>query len=88
MARKLSSIAPDWWDHTTLDPELIRDAAALTPQKMAKLARPGFKVVFYELSRSFTWPKCWRTSPPGYDPQIIRWAFAAQSDQPSNCRWS
>ena len=31
MPRKLSSIAPDWWDYTTLDSEIIRDAAALTP---------------------------------------------------------
>ena len=53
MARKLSSIAPDWWDYTTLDSELIRDAAALTPQKMAKLARPGFKVVFYDTLEEF-----------------------------------
>jgi glucosamine-6-phosphate deaminase len=42
--RKLSSIAPDWWDYTTLDDAIIRDAAALTPEKMLKLSRPGFKV--------------------------------------------
>ena len=53
MARKLSSIAPDWWDYTTLDPELIREAAALTPQKMAKLARPGFQIVFYDTLEEF-----------------------------------
>ena len=40
MPRKLSSIAPDWWDYTTLDAEIIRDAAALTPDRMAKLSRP------------------------------------------------
>jgi len=33
MARKLSSIAPDWWDYTTLEDGIIRDAAALTPEK-------------------------------------------------------
>lgn len=53
MPRKLSSIAPDWWDYTTLDSELIRDAAALTPQKMAKLARPGFEIVFYDTLEEF-----------------------------------
>jgi glucosamine-6-phosphate deaminase len=53
MPRKLSSIAPDWWDYTTLDPELIRDAAALTPQKLAKLARPGFGIVFYDTLEEF-----------------------------------
>ena len=51
--RKLSSIAPDWWDYTTLDDELIRDAAALTPEKMLKLSRPGFKVVFYDTLEEF-----------------------------------
>ncbi len=25
MPRKLSSIAPDWWDYTTLDAELVRE---------------------------------------------------------------
>src|SRR6266478_1848241 len=53
MPRKLSSIAPDWWDYTTLDGDLIRDAAALTPEKMVKLSRPGFKVVFYETPEEF-----------------------------------
>ena len=27
MPRKLSHIAPDWWDYTTLDSSLINDAA-------------------------------------------------------------
>jgi len=53
MPRKFSSIAPDWWDYTTLDDEIIRDAAALTPEKMAKLSRPGFKVVMYETLEDF-----------------------------------
>jgi glucosamine-6-phosphate deaminase len=53
MPRKLSSIAPDWWDYTTLHAELIRDAAALTPQQMARLSRPGFKVVMYETLEEF-----------------------------------
>ena len=43
MPRKLSSIAPDWWDYTTLDDDIIRDAAALTPEKMLKLSRPGLQ---------------------------------------------
>lgn len=53
MPRKLSSIAPDWWDYTTLDDEIVRDAAALTPQKMLKLSRPGFRVVFYDTLEEF-----------------------------------
>jgi glucosamine-6-phosphate deaminase len=53
MARRLSAIAPDWWDYTTLDQELIEEAAALTPQKMLKLSRPGFKVVLYDTLEDF-----------------------------------
>jgi len=53
MPRKLSSIAPAWWDYTTLDTEIIADAARLTPEKMLKLSRPGFKVVFYDTLEEF-----------------------------------
>jgi glucosamine-6-phosphate deaminase len=53
MPRKLSSIAPDWWDYTTLDDDLIQVVARLTPEKMLKLSRPGFKVVFYETLEEF-----------------------------------
>jgi len=53
MARKLSSIAPDWWDYTTLNEDIIRDAAALTADKMLKLSRPGFKVATYDTLEEF-----------------------------------
>jgi glucosamine-6-phosphate deaminase len=53
MPRKLSHIAPDWWDYTTLDSELIQAAAKLTAKDMAKLSRPGFKVVFYDTLEDF-----------------------------------
>ncbi len=53
MPRKLSSIAPDWWDYTTLDDEIIRDAARLTPERMGKLSRPGFQVVIYDSLEEF-----------------------------------
>jgi glucosamine-6-phosphate deaminase len=53
MPRKLSSIAPDWWDYTTLDNDLIRAAARLTPEKMLKLSRPGFRIVFYDTLEEF-----------------------------------
>lgn len=51
--RKLSSIASDWWDYTTLDNEIIQAAARLTPEKMLKLSRPGFKVVLYDTLEEF-----------------------------------
>jgi len=53
MTRPLSKIAPDWWDYTTLDPEILADAAKLTPRDMEKLSRPGFKVVFYDTIEDF-----------------------------------
>src|ERR1044072_7046696 len=53
MPRKLSAISPDWWDYTTLDDDIIRDAAALTPESMQKLSRPGFKVVMYDTLEDF-----------------------------------
>ena len=48
MPRKLSSIAPDWWDYTTLEDDLISDAAALSPSDIQQLSRPGFRVVIYD----------------------------------------
>jgi len=53
MPRKLSSIAPDWWDYTTLDNEIINEAAQLTPEDMLQLSRPGFKVVMYDTLEEF-----------------------------------
>ena len=53
MPRKTSSIAPDWWDYTTLDDEIIHAAACLTPEQMLGLSRPGFRVVFYDTLEEF-----------------------------------
>ncbi|MFI4910417.1 MAG: glucosamine-6-phosphate isomerase [Sedimentisphaeraceae bacterium JB056] len=53
MARKQSILAPDWWDFTTLDDQLLNDAAKLTEKDMSQLSREGFKVVFYETLEEF-----------------------------------
>lgn len=53
MARKMSILAPDWWDYTTLDDEILSDAARLTPEDMLGLSREGFKVVFYDTLEDF-----------------------------------
>ncbi len=53
MARKLSTIAPEWWDYTTLDNDLIRDAASLSMEDLEQLSRPGFKVVMYDTLEDF-----------------------------------
>ena len=53
MARKLSTIAPEWWDYTTLDNDLIRDAASLSMEDLEQLSRSGFKVVMYDTFEDF-----------------------------------
>jgi glucosamine-6-phosphate deaminase len=53
MPRKPSHIAPDWWDYTTLDNELIQDAARLTERDLRQLARPGFQISFYDTLEDF-----------------------------------
>lgn len=51
--RPLSKISPEWWDYTTLDRELLDDAARLTTDDLLALARPGFAVKFYDTSEDF-----------------------------------
>ncbi len=53
MARKLSMLAPEWWDFTTLDDELLNDAARLSPKDLLQLSRSGFNVVFYDTLEDF-----------------------------------
>jgi len=68
MPRKISSIAPDWWDYTTLDDDIIQAAAKLTPEAMAKLSRPGFRVILYDtledfyLAEALEYVTAWRQS--------------------------
>jgi glucosamine-6-phosphate deaminase len=70
MPRKLSSIAPDWWDYTTLDQEIIEAAARLTPEAMLKLSRSGFRVVMYDtledfyLAEALEYITAWKQSTP------------------------
>ncbi|MGQ9649549.1 MAG: glucosamine-6-phosphate isomerase [Phycisphaerae bacterium] len=53
MARKLSSIAPGWWDYTTLPEELLEEVARLTVDDVSKLSRDGFRVVMYDTLEEF-----------------------------------
>lgn len=70
MPRPISKVAPDWWDYTTLDNELLADAAALTECDLRKLSRPGFRVSFYEtleefyLAEALEYIDAWRTATP------------------------
>ena len=53
MPRPLSKAAPDWWDYTTLDPQILADAAKLGLPDVQKLSRPGFRVVMYDTLEEF-----------------------------------
>lgn len=53
MPRKLSMLAPDWWDFTTLDDKLLKDVSKLTPNDLLQLSREGFKVIFYDTLEDF-----------------------------------
>ena len=53
MTRPISKVAPGWWDYTTLDPELLADAARLDEKDLSQLTRPGFQVVFYDTLEEF-----------------------------------
>jgi glucosamine-6-phosphate deaminase len=70
MPRPLSKVAPDWWDYTTLDGSLLKDAASLTMENMAALSRDGFKVVFYDtleefyLAEALEYIEAWRQATP------------------------
>jgi glucosamine-6-phosphate deaminase len=70
MARAISKVAPDWWDYTTLDGELLADAAALREKDLLQLSRDGFTVHFYEtleefyLAEALEYVEAWRQSTP------------------------
>ena len=53
MPRPISKLAEGWWDYTTLDPEILQDAAKLTPKDLVQLSRPGFEVRIYETVQEF-----------------------------------
>jgi len=51
--RRKSVVAPDWWDYTTLDREILDDAARLTPDDLLALQREGFAIRFYDTIEEF-----------------------------------
>lgn len=51
--RPLSKVAPDWWDYTTLDREILGKVARLTADDLLQLSRPGFTVRFYDTLKDF-----------------------------------
>jgi glucosamine-6-phosphate deaminase len=51
--RPLSRIAPEWWDYTTLDREILDEAGRLTADDLPGLARDGFAIKIYDTSDEF-----------------------------------
>jgi len=70
MARPISKVAPGWWDYTTLDAELLADAARLDERGLSQLSRPGFTVTFYDtveefyLAEALEYIEAWRRATP------------------------
>ncbi|MDP2983409.1 MAG: glucosamine-6-phosphate isomerase [Candidatus Latescibacter sp.] len=70
MARPISKVAPQWWDYTTLEPEILNDAAKLDEKDMLQLNRPGFRVSFYEtleefyLAEALEYIEAWKQATP------------------------
>ncbi len=68
MPRRTSSVAPAWWDYTTLEQDLLDDAARLSPEDVLRLSRPGFRVVAYDtyeefyLAEALEYINAWRQS--------------------------
>ena len=64
--RNISKVSEEWWDYTTLDEDLLKDAARLTVNDIMKLQRPGFTIKFYDTLRSFylaealEYVQCWQ----------------------------
>lgn len=48
-----SKVAPEWWDYTTLEKDLLDKAARLTEKDVARLGRKGFAVRFYDTIQEF-----------------------------------
>jgi glucosamine-6-phosphate deaminase len=51
--RKISKVAEGWWDYTTLDDDILNDAARLSAEDLPQLSRDGFQVVMYETLEDF-----------------------------------
>ncbi len=51
--RPLSKIAPDWWDYTTLDAEILKEASKITLDNLKSFERPGFKIEIYDTLQDF-----------------------------------
>ncbi|MEA2012001.1 MAG: glucosamine-6-phosphate isomerase [Verrucomicrobiota bacterium] len=51
--RAVSRVAPEWWDYTTLDREILDDAAKLKAEDLEGLSRDGFNIKIYDTREEF-----------------------------------
>ena len=64
--RNQSTVAPGWWDYTTLNTDLLDDAASLSVSDVQNLRREGFSISFYDtledfyLAEALEYISCWR----------------------------
>jgi glucosamine-6-phosphate deaminase len=75
--RPLSKVAPDWWDYTTLDRDILDDAARLTADDLVQLSRPGFTVRFYDTLEDFYLAEALE--------YVMAWRHATENDPAGIC---
>jgi len=70
MPRPISKLAEGWWDYTTLEPDILQDAARLTVKDLEQLSRPGFTVRIYDTpqelytAQALEYLNAWKQSTP------------------------
>ncbi len=70
MARLYSAVSPEWWDYTTLERDLLEEAASLRAEDLPKLARDGFRVTIYDtledffLAEALEYIEAWKSATP------------------------
>jgi glucosamine-6-phosphate deaminase len=68
--RPPSKVARGWWDYTTLDQAILKEAARLSPAQVAGLAREGFQIALYDtleefyLAEALEYVSAWSRSTP------------------------
>lgn len=74
---KQSIFSDEWWDYTTIDDQIIEDAAKLTVKDIEELQRPGFTVQMFDTFESFLVAEAME--------YINAWRSATQSEPAGIC---
>ena len=84
MARRKSTIAENWWDFTTLEPDVLADAARLSVADLEGLSRPGFQVVFYDTLAEFYLAEALEEANQGARKRLTRVAIGRSRTEPDH----